>query len=131
MTWTAPTTVTVPSQPGVKMYNMTASGTIYMGQGVALSPYMDSYVYVPDISTQRLFGIAAYDAYHNSSIAIWGLGNIVYACISGNQAAGTYLGLNCEGKLAKEVTYPSSAILLDTATNGQWKRVLLCDIAKK
>jgi hypothetical protein len=128
MTYTAPSTETIPVQLGVKLYNMKASGNITQGQGVALAPYMDGYVYVPPLSSQKLFGIADYSAYHNSSIAVWGMGNIVYACVSSTATAGTWLGLCNEGVLAKEVFWPSSAVLLDESTGSyNFKRVLLCE----
>lgn len=128
MTYTAPSTETIPVQLGVKTYNMKASGNITQGQGVAISPGMDCYVYVPDTSSQKLFGIADYSAYHNSSIAIWGMCNIVYACVSSTSVAGTWLGLSNEGALSKDVFWPSSALLLENSTGSHnFKRVLLCE----
>jgi hypothetical protein len=126
MTYTAPSTITIPVQLGVKAYNFKASGSITQGQGVALADYMDGYVYVPTLSSQKLFGIADYSAYHNSSIAVWGMGNIVYACVSSTCEAGTWLGLSNEGCLAKEVFWPSSAVLLEDSEGSlNFCRVLL------
>jgi hypothetical protein len=133
MTYTAPATDTIPVQLGVKAYNMHASGTIVRGQGVAIVPSMDGYVYVPTTkivsSSQVLFGIADYGAYHNSSISVWGMGNIVYACVSSTSSAGTFLGLSNEGCLSEDVGWPFSAILLEESTGSHnFKRVLLCPI---
>jgi hypothetical protein len=129
MTYTAPSTETIPVQLGVKAYNMYASGTIERGQAVAIAPCMDGYVYVAGLSSQKLFGIADYGAYHNSSIAIWGMGNIVYACVSSTSVAGTWLGLNNEGTLSEDVMWPSSAVLLEDSTGSyNFKRVLLCEL---
>jgi len=130
MTWTAPATETIPHQLGIKAYNMKASGTIERGQAVALAPNMDSYVYVPNTSSQILFGIADYGAYHNSGVAVWGMGNIVYACISSaSSVAGSWLGLTAEGVLSEDVFWPSSALLLEnSATAYNFKRILLCDL---
>lgn len=90
----------VPVQPGIRAYNMTASGNIYKGQGVYI--VQDNTVAAPvgtDVS-QKLFGIAGGPATHGKPIAVYGRLNLCRCKLSGNVTASTLVGLHNEGYIA-------------------------------
>jgi len=124
MTWTTMTDP-IPVQLGVKMYDMYASGTIYKGQAVAISPNLSDYVWVPDISSQHLFGVAGYNATQGEKLGVWGLYNIVNAEISGATSAGTFVGTDGEGKFSPYAKYKDAVLLETTTTAGEVARVFL------
>lgn len=119
----------VPVQPGVKAYNVFASGAITKGQGVALiqgSISTQPYVYVPDASSQRLFGVAAYTVADGDPVAIYGLDNLVQAKLSGAQSAGTMVGLYYDGMLSDLVKYDKFGVVVkSTSATGNGEVLLL------
>jgi hypothetical protein len=129
MTFTA-VSYDIPLQPGLKAFNVWASGTITKGQGVALSPAgpdpNKTYVYAPDGSSQRLFGIAGYTKTHNNPIQVYGPGNLVRAKLSGNVTAGSMVGLVFEGHLGTYSKYPKHAIVVKgTASTGDGEILII------
>lgn len=118
----------IPIQPGTKAYNCFASGTITKGQSVAAIDGPNDkgiFVWAPNVSSQRLFGVAAYSAYHNSGVAIYGPGNLVQAKLSGSQSAGTYVGLYHGGMLSNLTKYASGAIVTKGVTSSGDGEVLI------
>jgi hypothetical protein len=116
----------IPVQPGIDPYNFYASGTITKGQAVYLSPGMEGkYVAATTASSQRLFGIAAYTQYHNSSIAIYGPCNLVKCKLSGSQSAGTLVGSYLDGMISNISKYPNEAIVTKGVTSSGDGEILI------
>lgn len=127
----------VPQQPGLKAYNMIASGAIIKGQCVYLvgGTDTDNQVAAPNAnlsnangSGQVLFGVAAYTVANNDVVAIYGGGNLVQAKLSGAQLAGTLVGLYHDGMLNNLVKYPKQAIVTKgVSASGDGEVLLLLD----
>ena len=110
-------------QPGILPYDFTASGAILKGQGVAFCN--SGLVYVPDVSTQRLIGIAGYQVDDGEEVQIYGLFNLVRCNLTGSQSVGTLVGLVSDGYLANTSKYPVSAIVMKGTTSTGEGEVLL------
>ena len=114
----------IPLQPGVMAYNMWASGNVYKGQAVTLCPGMDNHVMATSDSSQKVFGIAGYSQYHNSSIAIYGKLNILRAKLSGSQSAGTLVGAYDNGMFHNSSKYKDAMVTKGTTSTGDGEIML-------
>ena len=118
----------IPIQPGTKAYNCVASGAITKGQAVAFiaGPSANTiYVWAPNVSSQRLFGVAHATVASGEPIGIYGPGNLVQAKLSGSPVAGTYVGLFHDGMLSNLCMYASSAIVTKGVTSTGNGEVLI------
>jgi hypothetical protein len=114
----------IPLMPGTMAYNMRASGNIYKGQAVTLSPGLDSHVMATSNSSQRVFGVAGYSQYHNSSIAIYGKLNVIRAKLSGSQTAGTLVGGYYNGMFHNSSKYLDAIVTKGTNSTGDGEIML-------
>lgn len=110
---------------GVGGYNLIASGNIIKGQAVTFAG--DNSVKVPNDSGSRLVGVANSTVYHGEPVCIWGPCNIVKCYLSGNQSAGTKVGVISEGYLSDIAIYAASeqAIVIEGTTSTGIGKVLL------
>lgn len=130
MTFTA-ITDSIPLQPGVQAYNMIASGSITKGQGVYLCGN-EMVAVPPDAANaaatgQYLFGISDGTVNDGEYVAIYGPLNLVRAKLSGNQPAGTLVGLHAEGYLcdSTKCKYATGAIVVKGVSSTGEGEVLL------
>jgi hypothetical protein len=119
----------IPLQPGTKAYNCFASGSITKGQGVYAIDWSPTgsniYVGVPAVTSQVLFGVAAYAAASGEPVAVYGPGNLVACKLSGSQSAGTLVGLYADGMLHNLVKYAKCAVVTKGVTSSGDGEVLI------
>ncbi len=115
---------------GTFAFTYTAGGTISAGDAV----YVDSDGKVQITATEYsggkypFAGVAVYDAVLDEDIAIVGPGNIVRAQSSGGSTAGDVIApcpRGCWKTIGVATTDTGYGICLETATDGQYKKILI------